>query len=231
MDVYDDGKRTVGPDRAIGQNPDRFRAKRTLDVDLARHDVGQVRFRKGAQQRERVGATPRQGFGGQRHLWRQCERIAQFGVDRSDCAHGWPPAPFRAEKNGMAATVWRQARVDFRARSPAKGKGSSMADILGIDHVAFAAANLEAACAFYDRLFGARTHLDYAPNGKSLVRQIALGGALLSIHHAGNGLELVARRPAVGGAGPHINVMWDGRGGPPALGASFASVAPATLHA
>ena len=36
MDVHDDGKRIVGPDRAIGQNPDRFRAKRTLDMDLAR---------------------------------------------------------------------------------------------------------------------------------------------------------------------------------------------------
>ena len=32
-----------------------------------------------------------------------------------------------------------------------------MADILGIDHVAFAAADLEAACALYNRLFSART--------------------------------------------------------------------------
>jgi hypothetical protein len=54
--------------------------------------------------------------------------------------------------------------------------------------------------AFYDRLFGVRVHLDYAPDGKSLVRQIAMGGALLSIHQAGNGLELAARRPTVGGA-------------------------------
>jgi hypothetical protein len=53
-------------------------------------------------------------------------------------------------------------------------------------------------CAFCDRSFGARTHLDYAPNGKSLVRQMALGGALLSIHQAGNGLELVARLPSAG---------------------------------
>ena len=83
-----------------------------------------------------------------------------------------------------------------------------MPHILGIDHVAFAATDLEATCAFYDRLFGARTHLDYAPNGKSLVRQIALGGALLSIHQAGNGLELVARRPAVGGA--DICLCWSG---------------------
>ena len=83
-----------------------------------------------------------------------------------------------------------------------------MPRILGIDHVAFAAHDLEATCAFYDRLFGARTHLDYAPAGKSLVRQIALGGALLSIHQAGNGLELVAKQPNVGGA--DICLRWSG---------------------
>jgi len=83
-----------------------------------------------------------------------------------------------------------------------------MPRILGIDHVAFAANDLEATCAFYDRLFGARTHLDYAPDGKSLVRQIALGGALLSIHQVGNGLELVARQPNVGGA--DICLRWSG---------------------
>ena len=83
-----------------------------------------------------------------------------------------------------------------------------MPAILGIDHVAFAAHDLEATCAFYDRLFGARTHLDHAPDGKSLVRQIALGGALLSIHQAGNGHELVARHPTVGGA--DICLRWSG---------------------
>ena len=116
MDVDNDGKRTVGPDRAIRQNPDRFRAERTLDVDLARRDVGQVWYRNGAQQRERLGATLRQGFGGQRHLWPQRERIAQFGVDKFDCAHGWQPGPFGAEQNGMAATAWRQVSVDFAYR-------------------------------------------------------------------------------------------------------------------
>jgi catechol 2,3-dioxygenase-like lactoylglutathione lyase family enzyme len=70
-----------------------------------------------------------------------------------------------------------------------------MPHVLGIDHVAFAAHDLEATCTFYDRLFGSRTHLDYAPHGKSLVRQIALGGALLSIHQAGNGLELGREGP------------------------------------
>ena len=83
-----------------------------------------------------------------------------------------------------------------------------MPGIIGIDHVAFAAADLGATCAFYDTLLGARTHLNYAPDGKSLVRQIALGGALLSIHQAGNEMTLVARRPVVGGA--DICLRWSG---------------------
>jgi catechol 2,3-dioxygenase-like lactoylglutathione lyase family enzyme len=83
-----------------------------------------------------------------------------------------------------------------------------MPHILGIDHVAFAARDLEATCAFYDKLFGARVHFDYAAGGKSLVRQIALGGALLSIHQAGNGLELVAKQQQVAGA--DICLRWSG---------------------
>jgi hypothetical protein len=35
-----------------------------------------------------------------------------------------------------------------------------MPHVRGVDHVAFASADLEATCAFCDRLFGARTHLD-----------------------------------------------------------------------
>lgn len=83
-----------------------------------------------------------------------------------------------------------------------------MPHVLGIDHVAFPAHDLEATCAFYNRLFGARTHFEYAPDGKSLVRQIALGGALLSIHQAGNGLDLVAKHPTIGGA--DICLRWSG---------------------
>lgn len=83
-----------------------------------------------------------------------------------------------------------------------------MPRILGIDHIAFAVSDLEATCAFFDRLFGARTHFEYAPDGKALVRQIALGGALLSLHQAGNGLELVARHPTIGGA--DLCLRWEG---------------------
>jgi len=120
MDVYNDGTRIVGRDRAIGQNPDRFGAKRTLDVDLARRDVGQVWCRNGAQQSEGIGATPRQGFGGQRHLWPQRECIAQFGVDKFDCAHGWQPGPFGAKKtygSDCLATSQRGFRA-YRLKRP-----------------------------------------------------------------------------------------------------------------
>jgi hypothetical protein len=70
VDVHDHGKRCVGPDRAICQNADGFRAERALDVGLPGHDVGQIRLYNGIHQRERINATPRQSFGGKRHLWR-----------------------------------------------------------------------------------------------------------------------------------------------------------------
>jgi hypothetical protein len=42
----------------------------------------------------------------------------------------------------------------------------------------------------------------------NLVRQIALGGALLSIHQVGSGLDLVVKHPTVGGA--DICLRWSG---------------------
>jgi catechol 2,3-dioxygenase-like lactoylglutathione lyase family enzyme len=72
--------------------------------------------------------------------------------------------------------------------------------ILGIDHVAITVTDLEASCRFYGGLFSAKTRVTYAPDGKPLVRQIALGGALLSIHQAGNGIELAAKNPTIGSA-------------------------------
>jgi hypothetical protein len=93
MDVNDGGKRLVKHHRAIGQYPDRLGAKRTLDVDFAGRDVGQVRFRNSVQQRKRINATPAQCLGGQRHLWPLLERVAQFGIDKFDCSHGYLPRP------------------------------------------------------------------------------------------------------------------------------------------
>jgi catechol 2,3-dioxygenase-like lactoylglutathione lyase family enzyme len=83
-----------------------------------------------------------------------------------------------------------------------------MPHVLGIDHVAFAAADQEATWRLLRPAVRCPTHLDYAPDGKSLVRQIAMGGALLSIHQTGNGLELVARHPTVGGA--DLCLRWPG---------------------
>ncbi len=80
--------------------------------------------------------------------------------------------------------------------------------IIGIDHIAITVSDLEAACRFYDGLFAAETRVNYAPRGKPLVRQIVLGGALLSVHQAGNGIELVAKKPTIGSA--DICFRWNG---------------------
>ena len=68
-----------------------------------------------------------------------------------------------------------------------------------IDHVAITVADLEASCAFYDRLFGAETLMDHAPGGVPKVRQIRVGGGpMFSVHQVGNGIDLVAAKPTVG---------------------------------
>ncbi len=41
-------------------------------------------------------------------------------------------------------------------------EGRLALQVLGIDHIAFAAHDLEATWVFYDRLFGARTHFNCA---------------------------------------------------------------------
>ena len=75
-----------------------------------------------------------------------------------------------------------------------------MTGIMGIDHVAITVADLDASCAFYDRLFGTRVAAEYSSGATVLVRQIMVGAALLSIHQQGNGVSLVARTPTVGAA-------------------------------
>ena len=83
-----------------------------------------------------------------------------------------------------------------------------MASIKGFDHVAITVANMEATCGWYGGLFGARPISEHAEGGKVLVRQIAMGGAMLSVHQSGNGLELVAKLPTVGAA--DICFRWNG---------------------
>lgn len=69
-----------------------------------------------------------------------------------------------------------------------------------IDHVAITVNDLEASYFFYDELFGAKIHTEYAPSGKLLVRQVSLGDIVLSLHQVKNGVELVAKRPMPGSA-------------------------------
>lgn len=83
-----------------------------------------------------------------------------------------------------------------------------MPHVLGIDHVAITVKDLEATCAFYDKLFGAKTHQEHVRDGKVLVRQITVGGALLSVHQAGNDVHLVARHPTIGAG--DICLRWGG---------------------
>jgi catechol 2,3-dioxygenase-like lactoylglutathione lyase family enzyme len=78
-----------------------------------------------------------------------------------------------------------------------------------IDHVAITVADLETSCAFYERLFGLVTLMNHAPEGRPLVRQVLVGGgAMLSVHQLGNGINLVADRPTVGAI--DICFEWDG---------------------
>ena len=83
-----------------------------------------------------------------------------------------------------------------------------MASIKGFDHVAITVADLEATCGWYGDLFGARPVNEHVVDGKVLVRQIAMGGALLSVHQSGNGVELVADQPTVGAA--DVCFRWQG---------------------
>ena len=70
--------------------------------------------------------------------------------------------------------------------------------IAGIDHVAITATDLEASCRFYIELLEGELLFDHVVDGVPLVRGIRAGGAMLSIHQAGNGIPLVARHPTIG---------------------------------
>jgi catechol 2,3-dioxygenase-like lactoylglutathione lyase family enzyme len=83
-----------------------------------------------------------------------------------------------------------------------------MSHILGIDHVAITVTDLATSCAFYDNLFGSEIVAEHAVEGDVLVHQLAIGGAVLSIHQLGNGVDLVAKRPTVGAA--DICLRWSG---------------------
>lgn len=85
-----------------------------------------------------------------------------------------------------------------------------MALIEGFDHVAITVADLEQSCRFYADLFGGRLIRDVVVDGRVVVRQIQIGGgAMLSIHQANNGADLLAAdKPAIGSA--DFCMRWSG---------------------
>src|SRR5215475_10794349 len=80
--------------------------------------------------------------------------------------------------------------------------------IAGIDHVAVTVADVDKACDFYIDVLGGEELFDHVIDGKRLVRGIRAGGAMLSVHQSGNGVELVARKPTVGAV--DLCFRWDG---------------------
>ena len=70
--------------------------------------------------------------------------------------------------------------------------------IAGIDHIAVTVSDVDKACQFYIDVLGGEELFDHVIDGKRLVRGIRAGGAMLSVHQSGNGIDLVARKPTVG---------------------------------
>jgi catechol 2,3-dioxygenase-like lactoylglutathione lyase family enzyme len=87
--------------------------------------------------------------------------------------------------------------------------GMDKAGLLGIDHVAITEADVEATWQFYDRLFGTEILNNHMFAGALAVRVFMVGGgARLSVHRLGNGVDLVAARPTPGSA--DICFRWAG---------------------
>lgn len=80
--------------------------------------------------------------------------------------------------------------------------------IQGLDHIAITVADLDATCAFYERVLGARVLETYRIYDTIIVRRVAVGGAILNVHQEGNGVELVAHHPLPGSA--DICFRWAG---------------------
>jgi catechol 2,3-dioxygenase-like lactoylglutathione lyase family enzyme len=80
--------------------------------------------------------------------------------------------------------------------------------VLGFDHVAITVADIQRTCDFYERVLDGRVETDYQVNGKTIVRRLVIGGAVLNIHQEGNGVDLVARRPTPGSA--DLCLRWNG---------------------
>ena len=70
--------------------------------------------------------------------------------------------------------------------------------ISAIDHVAITVADLPAATAFYREVLSAEVVRDYEIDGRVMVLQLRIGGAMINVHQAGHSHPLVAARPTPG---------------------------------
>lgn len=80
--------------------------------------------------------------------------------------------------------------------------------ISGYDHVAITVSDLDVSCRFYVDVLGARIDADYKANGRTIVRRVLIGKALINIHKQGNCVERVARFPTPGSA--DLCFRWQG---------------------
>ena len=90
----------------------------------------------------------------------------------------------------------------------AEHKTPTPSPIAGIDHVAITAADVDVTCEFYARVLGGTIILDHRPHGRTAVRGMRIGGAMINIHQQGNGIDLVARLPTPGAV--DLCFRWDG---------------------
>ena len=80
--------------------------------------------------------------------------------------------------------------------------------ISGIDHVAITVADLDRTTAFYATVLDAEHVRDYEIDGRVMVRQFHIGGAMINVHQQGHSHPLVAGRPTPGSV--DICFRWEG---------------------
>jgi catechol 2,3-dioxygenase-like lactoylglutathione lyase family enzyme len=77
-----------------------------------------------------------------------------------------------------------------------------------IDHIAITVVDLDRATRFYIDVLGALQIREYELEGRVMIRQFHLGGAMLNIHQIGHHHPIVAGKPTPGSA--DICFRWEG---------------------
>lgn len=77
-----------------------------------------------------------------------------------------------------------------------------------IDHVAVTVADLDLSTRFYIDVLGAVQVREYELDGRVMIRQLHIGGAMLNLHQTGHSHPIVAGRPTPGSL--DICFRWEG---------------------